>query len=307
MYLFENMRRQPFANKMKNLFASLDIAYDKSTPQNFLQRLGVMHLGAVIGASAKCLQSIKIALARLSTLAPESFQSLEGLPADFAFTIFNLFHLVHYFLTRKGHYENAALLCNYIWKNYAYKLHATKRVAFMANFFASLHYDYPYDSTLDSIVKDRRSSNLRYIKEIGKYVIIKFDKNYTVIPENRIYVTFVRLILADLKRHEFTRERFDFADLILQAELDKPILDQSLAPLWIFLGHFSKMIQEEKSFFHGEFKKVLFPACQLRWRKAIVTRNFYDHLGRQKTKLVARWRKRLGRRSEHILRQYYEC
>ena len=213
---------------MLELFNSLNIDYDKTTEKNLLQRLGVMHLAAAIKTSAKCESNIG-----LSTFY-NSIQIINrlpvqnaGLPADWAFTICGLFHLVHFDLIRKRRYEDAALLFNFIWKAYAYKLKEAKRIAFMANLFAGLHYDFGPDN------------KLHMIEKMGIYVLRKYLKT-THVPEYCVYVTVVWLCMADIKKQQ-TRDD-QYLSVISQAKIESFSIAADLQLVWDCIKYYSDLI-----------------------------------------------------------------
>ena len=229
-HLTRGLHQTTVAADIKTLFDSLNVTYNEPTVKNFLQRLGVMHLAAVIGASAKCQSNIGLSTFynRIRKIYRLSL-NYTGLPANWAFTICRLFHLVHFDLIRKRRYEDAALLFNFIWKAYAYKLKEAKRIAFMANLFAGLHYDYSPDN------------NLNMVKNMGTYILKKFTRA-TRVPEYRVYVTVVWLCMADIQKQE-TRDDL-YLSVILQAEIEDFSVPELLQEIWNSIKYYSALISE---------------------------------------------------------------
>ena len=297
MFIFEDLHtHSEINNKMNEFFQSMSTSFpDDETARNFLQRLAFMHVCVATGIEipAKCKSNMGISDFFWD---PVTVQDLEGLPADWACTIFSLFFHVHHYLKRNDQFTSAALLSNYILKNYAYKLGGTKRIAFMSNFFASLHHDY-----------ENAVSGSTVIKNIGRYILVKFDhKFYTSTLENRIYVMFVRLILADLGKQfdlkywcpvKTEKEPEDlFKVMTEEADLHRQISDKSLKHFWSFLRVYLDMISNNETLGdHIRSFDVLVhdTACHTRWRKAIVASRFHNRYGKKVPKMVALWKKRL--------------
>ena len=287
MYTIEEHMQEHEVRKL--LYNLGRVLYKKKTARNFLQRLGVMHLVATVGVPISSQTNLGITK-RFNN--PEEVQDLEGLPADFAFTIFHLFFPVHYYMKYKNQHVSAALLSDYILKNYAYKLHGVKRIAFMANFFASLHYDYLPTSPLNAI------------KDIGEYVVSKFDgERYVNAPENRIYTAFMKLIMADIQMQ--TKNVTECENLIKSAKLNQPMKEEYLESLWTFLRLYCDMITKNATIQGSNRRHIVMDSqCHPRWRKAIVACSLHDRHDRQSVEFVARWSDRMGKSEldiRHIL------
>ena len=299
MFSFENLRNHiAIHDKMKELLREMAKAFpNEETARNFLQRLAFMHVcvATEIEISENCKSNMGIS--QFYGLGDcQGVITKEGLPADWACSIYHLFFKVHHYLKYKNQFASAILISNYILKNYAYKLSGTKRIAFVANFFASVHYDY-----------EKFSNGSFVIVDMGRYILEKFDNNfYTYIPENRVYLLFVRLILADLsKRFNLINWTSSYSGrkpqktlcevLIDDSEIHRPILDPSIRSLWTFLNNCYDMILNDKTLrdYMRDFALMNSPACHTRWRKAIVAGSFYSHHDRKFVASVALWRCRI--------------
>ena len=211
-------------------FDLLNAECNEMSSPNFLQQLGIMHLAATIGTTADCDSDIGLSTFYNSIREVKRCAIKNaGLPADWAFTICKLFRLVHFDLIRKRRYEDAALLFNFIWKAYAYKLKEAKRIAFMANFFAGLHYDYsPHNK-------------LNMIKKMGTYILRKFSGTpYRYVWEYCVYVTVVWLCMADIQKQE-TRDD-QYLSVILQAEMERFSPRANLGSVWNCILYYSELI-----------------------------------------------------------------
>jgi len=286
MYREEELSEKAgYYEKMKSIFASLDIlGVNTSGRINFLQRFGAMHVGALVGEYPKCrFQSDEISHYR----EVQKLIADPGLPADWAFTVFNLFPPVHSWLIKKENEHDATLFRNFILQNYAYKLRGVKRVAFMASFFASMHYDFT------------ESKNIDDARNLSRYVITKFDR--VPEPEFRIYVTFTRLIMADV---ETSRIRDDHSaeeliKLFRDAKLQDCINEIGLQSLWRFLNLYKEMIENNLrlEFEKMVHRRVLVPECRVRWRKAIcASRHHEKFLYGNRSLFVDRWYNRLHKK-----------
>jgi len=283
MYRVKSLKENSkYTNSLKNLFEVIDNHNMDSSEVNYLHRLAAMLLGSTFEEDAKQAFVSYKEINFYETLN-ELIQS-KGLPADWAFTIFNLFHPIHYYLVSKQKYKIAGLLRNFIFKNYAYNLRDAKWVAFMANFFASLHYDYsPNNKELESI------------RNIGKYVFAKFDTgeaNLEETPEIRIYICFVGLMMADMEMQtpvEGSREQCAF--LFEEVNLDKRINSTCLYELWQFLHNFKQMIEKDSTFsvINLTHCYVLDSVCREKWTTAIFANRCFEMSKSYSSPLAKQW------------------
>ena len=265
---------------MNALFVQID-RYYLNHPQhlNLLQRLGGMHLASASLKNATC------------QFRPEDITCFEninqmissqGFPADWAFTIGGLFNFAHCSLVKQSKFLTAGLLRNAIFKNYAYQLQGIKRVAFMANLFSGLHYDFSPARELKSICN------------IAEYVVAKFDiSGKAMLSEVRIYVAFVRLIMADLEKQVQGENSEKCLELIKGANLHNQVKELGLHRVWYFLILYSRMIKHNSKLDIDkmEHRYVLHPDCQAKFRKGICALRLYEHP--YKSRFVKTWLRRL--------------
>jgi len=280
MYRAEELHKnEDYHKEMMRMFVHVDsLAESTHDEMNFLQRFGAMHVGSLLAKHPKC---------RLIIQEIQHYEEVnhliadKGLPADWAFTVFNIFFPLHCFLRKKEKIK-ATFFRDFLFQNYAYKLRGVKRVAFMANFFASMHYDF-------TKIKD-----IHYIRNLNQYVFANFDSFPGT--EVRIYVTFTRLIMADvetqLKDDDFDEKR---KRLFRDAKLHNRIMEGSLQQLWSFLILYKEMIEHNSRL---EFEKlrhrfVMVPECRVRWRKAICSSRHYEKCLHDETLFATTWKNRL--------------
>ena len=278
--------------KVDNFAAGLEI---KSL--RFLQQFGAMHIGAAVSEKPMTIFDATDPVLQFYENLEELLAN-DGLPADWAFTICNLIDSIHYFLRDIKKHMIAGLIRNLVFKNYAYKLQGVKRVAFFANFFASLHYDTPQKPKTDFDYDIEDEKLVDKILDIGKYAVKKFSAGKLKhVLEVRIYLGFISLIIADV---EVQLERSDAqekaAKYIAKANLDNSIgleeVSLSLIGLWRFLHLYSQMILDPNVkldrdlLMHSVF---LLPECKERYHKAICTSRHYKF----STCFAEKWLERL--------------
>ena len=269
------MKTEPqiYREKIDKLFNKTNSLAEKlGLDLKFLPEFCAMHVGAVINEKAKCqIDSKNMIFQYFSTMNDRIIN--KGMPADWAFTICNLMDYVHHYQKNSGKHFNAALIRNFVFQNYAYKLRGVKRVAFIANIFAGLHYDTesnPSESFFRNIEEQQRVDK---IMKIGEYALQKFGfDDEAVLTEVGIYLAFISLFMADVEKQ--VRENWmKCSEYIKKANIKNGVKDQSLLGLWQFLCLYLKMIKDNHRMKEGldylQHSQVLLPECQGRWRKAI--------------------------------------
>ena len=269
----------------------------------FLQILGYLHISiarapfhSINDKFYNCLKEITFC----GTL--EDLVYSRGLPADWAFTIFSLYlHVYSDF--------NSALVTNFLFKNYFYKLRGAKQIAFLANFFASLQYKHSFYKT-QSIV----------IRNVGTCITTRFDNPTDLrYPEFRVYITFTYLFMADLwqkhNRDECLGE-VKVTQMVKAARAKLKTLDSDFPLLKIFLDLFANYYEPIASSKRKDERPIFEHDCHVRWRKAIVSNLFFDRrkprdVQRENSYFVnrpimLRWIERLGDYTENKFRDGFQ-
>ena len=118
---------------------------------------------------------------------------LPGMPADFGFTMVNLFGGAYPWLIK---YENqkAAIIAARLLKNYFLMLKGVKLASFLSKLLASIQYD---------------CNKIEQIQTIGMCLISKFSKGkYLRDYEVRLYILYARMYMAyGFDRFSMTEER----------------------------------------------------------------------------------------------------
>jgi len=227
----------------------------------------------------------------------EIYRVEDVMPADWAFTVFSLFSLVHPYLIDNGKIELDKKILDHIIKSYDSSLRGVKCVAFMASIFACVHYDF-YQQYVSS--EGNTYGCLDRIREIGRTVTNYDESNGGWKNENRIYLTFVRLFLADIYKENDDEETCE--EILEEIKFDDRIYETGLHSLWIFLLLCSELIKEDKRQNAGEYPRlhnleisqfVMSPDCTVRWRKAFVNNRLYDSRPEFYSS-VGKWLGRLG-------------
>jgi len=292
MYRVKELHKSTeYLDKMIKIYGLMDtLGGETINNMNFLQRFGAMHVGALLEAFPKCtfIDPEEYGPCKFCNTVEDLIEST-GLPADWAFTVYNLFFPLHSFLKKREMFD-ADLFRDFIFQNYAYKLRGVKRVAFMANFFASMHYDFT------------KTKDIKKARNLSQYVITKFGSVSE--SEFRIYVTFTRLIMADVETQVKADDSAEeckklFKDAKLQDKIEKGGLQR----LWSFLVIYKEMIKHNSRLELEEmkYKFVMVPECRGRWMKAIcASRHYEQFLLQDKSLFVETWHKRLlGRKLFH--------
>ena len=272
---------------MHRLFIEVDALVLEMNPINpeskrYLQRFGAMHIGAILSERATSTASNPPNVENLKDLIDD-----KGIPADCAFTICNFVDAIHFFVgVSKSYIKSVRFL---VFKNYAYGLQRVKRFAFFANVFACLHYD-----TFRTESED--------ILQFGEYPCSTFnDSKQKNMPEVRIYVAFIRLILADLRKQlgyektslEYIKKASIFRDVAVHSP--------SLIGLCDFLKLFSEMINDEKAKVKPEQLEqsfLMLPECKEKYNKAICASRHYKFSSN--SRLVKLWLKRLDPKNTFV-------
>jgi len=205
----------------------------------------------------------------------EIYRDEDVMPADWAFIAFSLFSLVHSYLIHNNKIELDKKILYHIIKSYDSSLRGVKCVAFMASIFACVHYDF-YQQSGSS--EDITYKIFDRIQDIGQ----KDSKYGRWKNENRIYMTFVRLFMADIYRENDDKEKCK--GILEQVKFDDRIYETGLHSLWIFLLLCSELVKEDKYLSADAYPRlhsldicrfVMSPACTVRWRKAFVNNRLY--------------------------------
>jgi len=301
MYRAEELNKSmEYLDKIIKIFELMDTLGGETISQmNFLQRFGAMHMGALLDTFPKCrfLYPEECGPCKLYNTVEDLIEST-GLPADWAFTVYNLFFPLHSFLKKKEMFD-ADLFRDFIFQNYAYKLRGVKRVAFMANFFASMHYDFT------------KIEDMKKARNLSQYVITKFGSVSE--SEFRIYATFTRLIMADVETQVKADDSAEECiKLFRDAKLQDNIEEDGLLRLWSFLVLYEGMIKHNRRLDLDKLMHqfVMVAECRGRWKKAICVSRHYEQFLRQDQSLfVETWHKRLhGTKLFHKkLHNVFEC
>jgi len=248
---------------------------DKNKKNMFLQRIGFMHIFATFKNNDCDPNEMTLSNCKLN------LEQDDGLLADWAFTIFSLFYLVHSYLRNQNSYELDASISTTIIDNYTSRLSGTKRVAFLANMFASFHYDFFSDKSL-------QTENIG--RKILEFVGLQAGCKYEI----RIYKTFTRLLMADMFKHNDQLKKSD--KLIEEAKLNDRVTASGLHSMWIFLSLYSGIIKKEiicLNLDRENHKLVTYSECSVKWRKALGCR-LHENYRNSFTDSTDKWNRRLG-------------
>ena len=248
-----------------------------------LQCLGAMHIAATLD---KILES-EPNFVRGPTSIKNDIQIIinAGSPADFAFTIFILVDSVSNYIKRcrEPHFDqNINIL---VFKNFAYKLRGAKRIAFIANLCASLHYD------IEPLPVG--SYRLHQLQTMADYALDNFVMGSKAgMSEIRIYLTFISLIMADVFEH-VGKNYMNCLEYIKKANLENNFDDFRWFGLCQFLFRYSDVFENPELEMTDRllnYAVIMLPDWQVRCRKAICA---IRH-SRIPSKFVTIWKKRLG-------------
>ena len=209
----------------------------------------------------------------------------EGIPADWTYTILNYVLAVHCRLNTVDP-QNAFLLRNYVFKNFAYRLRRQKRVFIVLLLFTGLRYDFDGDAM--------------EIRGIGQYVLNKFDyavrENTAFEPENLVALGVVYTIMADIY-HANKNESVVFKLLEQKNKTRNRLREYNNYKdgLWDLLMALEKILNEtsvKKKLNAKNHRNIFGLGEPMRWKTAIVFWKLNDERHPQ-TKIAKTWLQRI--------------
>ena len=265
---------------MRSLLQKTDeIALSSQGP---LQTFGAMHIGEIIKVKAE--SEFDFIGWNMGAYGKTETMLIEiGSPADWAFTLGSLIDSVSFHMKISKSTLSTVFIRKLVFENYARKLRGSKRIAFIANLCACMHYDTkPYRSVdmisdaettvykLQSMVDDTLDNfgiGSSMIADALDKLGIGSKKKTT---EVGIYLAFMCLIMADVAKHVESNNA-KCLNYIKKANLKSYDNESRFFGLWEFLIFYSKMIQNDKQLkeeFTGlQVRALLLPDCQARWKK----------------------------------------
>ena len=212
--------------------------------QGHLQIFGAIHVGEVIKLEAKSESNfVSWDSGDYRKLAEVLID--KGSPADWAFTLCSLTDSVSFRMKILRKSDFTGFIRNFVFENYALKLRGAKRVAFIANLCACMHYDTkPY--RLEGMLSDAETRVYK-LKSMVDDTLDKFgvgsEKNPT--DEVGVYLAFMCLITADVVKH-VENNNAKCLNYIAKADLKSCDNKSRFFGLREFLILYSKMIQDDE-------------------------------------------------------------